>query len=218
MNWRIFLRPVGLPVFVVSLVFLFVPFAQVVTAAGAVFYALTVYRAYARERNKALPPGTEDEVSALPYRRRKLANLALAAARDIERRLATLPKDLTVRMPLSAPEAGHLAAAVVFYLRQEADAQKLAREGGGAPAEELARKAGADAERTFARVQELQAALSELALASVTVDRDALVATAGNAAEEIRDLKKAMEAAQAELAGGEKPPALGSGGAEGGGN
>ncbi len=206
MSWKIFLRPVGLPVFLLSLVFLFLPFTQVVAVAGALFYAGAVYWAYQRERNKALPPGTEDEVGKLPYRRRKLANLAIAAARDIERRLATLPKDFTERLPLTAAEAGRLAAAVVYYLRREAEAQALAK-AGSKNAEKVARDAGANAERTFTKVQELQTALTGLALADVTVDRDALLAQAEEAATEIKGLTRAVAAAQAEL-GARATPAL----------
>jgi len=205
MSWKIALRPLGLPLFLVSLVFL--PFLPVVTVAGAVFYAGAAYWAYQRERNKVLPPGTVDEVSKLPYRRRKLANQAIAAARDIERRLALLPQDMAARMPLSAAEAGRLAAAVVFYLRQEGEALKLAKVGGG-QAGEIAQKAAVSAERAFQRMQALQGALATLALASADVDRDALTAQAEGAAEEIQSLRRAMEEARAELAAAPTPPAL----------
>ena len=197
MNWKTVLRPIGLPVFLVSLVFL--PFFPVATAAGAAFYAGSVYWAYQRERNKALPRGTVDEVARLPYRRRKLANHAVATARDVERRLSRLPRDMVVRMPLTAEDAGRLAAAVVYYLREEADARELARAGGGTEAEELAKKAAAGAERTFSRMQNLQNSLMALALASAHVDREMLAADAEDATDEILALRRAMEEARAEL-------------------
>ncbi len=206
MNWKIILRPIGLPIFLVSLVFL--PFFPAATAVGAVFYGGAMYWAYHRERNKALPPGTVDEVSALPYRRRKLANHAIAAARDIERRLFSLPKDMAERMPLTPADAGRLAAAVVSYLREEADARKLATAGGGEEAAELAQKAAAGAERAFAKMQGLQNSLTALALASARVDREALTAEAENAAAEILALRQAMEEARAELGAAPGRPAL----------
>lgn len=206
MNWRTVLRPIGLPVFLVSLVFL--PFFPVATAAGAAFYAGSLYWAYQRERNKALPRGTVDEVARLPYRRRKLANHAVAAARDVERRLSRLPRDMVERMPLTAEDAGGLAAAVVYYLREEADARELARAGGGAEAEGLAEKAAAGAERTFSRMQNLQNSLMALALASGHVDREMLAADAEDATDEILALRRAMEEARAELGAAPKRLAL----------
>ncbi|UCH78049.1 MAG: hypothetical protein JSU81_10055 [Candidatus Coatesbacteria bacterium] len=206
MNWKLILRPIGLPAFLISLVFL--PFFPVVTAVGAAAYASAIYWAYHRERNKALPPGTVDAVGKLPYRRRKLANLALAAARDIERRLALFPPDLAERMPLTAPDAGRLAAAVVYYLREEAQARELAAAGGGRPAQELAAAAAGSAERTFGRIQQLQHALGALALASANVDRDMLTAEAETATAEIKALRRAMEEARAELAAAPERPAL----------
>lgn len=197
MNWKTVLRPIALPVFLVSLVFL--PFFPVATAAGAAFYAGSLYWAYQRKRNKALPRGTVDEVARLPYRRRKLANHAVAAARDVERRLSRLPRDMVERMPLTAEDAGRLAAAVVYYLREEADARELARAGGGTEAEELAKKAAAGAERTFSRMQNLQNSLMALALASAHVDREMLAADAEDATDEILALRRAMEEARAEL-------------------
>lgn len=197
MNWRVILRPVGLPVFLASLAFL--PFFPVVTAAGAVFYGGAIYWAYQRERNKALPRGTVDEIGKLPYRRRKLADHAVAAARDIERRLSLLPKDMGERMPFTAADAGRLAAAVVYYLREEADARKLVKAGAGGEAAELAREAAASAERAFAKMQDLQSSLTALALTSSHVNREMLAGEAGNAAEEIRALRRAMEEARAEL-------------------
>jgi hypothetical protein len=206
MDWKIILRPIGLPIFLVSLVFL--PFFPVATAAGAAFYGGSIYWAYQRHRNKALPPGTVDEVGKLPYRRRKLANLAIAAARDVERRLSLLPRDMAERLPLTAEDAGRLAAAVVFYLRQEAEARELARAGGGDASAALADKAAVAAERTFSRVQDLQNALATLALASGTVDGDILAVEAGEAAEEIKILRRAMEEARAELGAGPERLAL----------
>ncbi len=197
MNWKVILRPISLPVFLASLICL--PFFPVVTAAGAVFYGGALYWAYHRERNKALPRGTVDEVSKLPYRRRKLANHAIAAARDIERRLSRLPRDMVERMPLQAEDAGRLAAAVVYYLREEGEARKLVKAGAGGEAGELAKKAAADAERTFSKMQELQNALTALALASAHVDREMLAAEADDAAKEIKGLRRAMEEARAEL-------------------
>jgi hypothetical protein len=205
MNWKIVLRPVGLPLFLASLIFL--PFFPVVTAAGAAFYAGAVYWAYQRERNKALPRGTVDEVARLPYRRRKLANHALAAARDIERRLSGLPRDMAERMPLTAEDAGRLAAAVVHYLREEADARELAR-AGGAEANELAAHAAAAAEQVFAKMQKLQNSLMALALASGRVDREMLAADAEDAAAEIAALRGAMAEARAELGAAPGRPAL----------
>jgi hypothetical protein len=206
MNWKVILRPIGLPVFVASLVFL--PFFPVVTAVGAAFYGGAIYWAYHRERNKALPRGTVDEVSKLPYRRRKLANHAVAAARDIERRLSLLPKDMAERMPLRAADAGRLAAAVVHYLREEADARKLVKAGAGGEAAELAKGAAAGAERTFAKMQNLQNSLTALALASAHVDREMLAAEAESAAEEIVTLRRAMEEARAELSAAPERVAL----------
>lgn len=205
MNWKIVLRPVGLPLFLASLIFL--PFFPVVTAAGAAFYAGAVYWAYQRERNKALPRGTVDEVARLPYRRRKLANHALAAARDIERRLSGLPRDMAERMPLTAEDAGRLAAAVVHYLREEADARELAR-AGGAEANELAAHAAAAAEQVFAKMQKLQNSLMALALASGRVDREMLAADAEDAAAEITALRGAMAEARDELGAAPRRPAL----------
>ncbi len=168
-------------------------------AVGVIFYCGAVYWAYHRERNRALPRGTVDEVSKLPYRRRKLANHAIAAARDIERRLSLLPKDMVERMPLTPDDAGRLAAAVVYYLREEAEARKLAKAGGGEKAEEMAKRAAAGAERTFSRVQSLQSSLAALALSGAHADREMLSAEAEKAAEEIRGLRRAMEEARAEL-------------------
>jgi hypothetical protein len=216
MNWKVILRPVGLPVFLVSLVFL--PFFPVATAAGAVIYGGTLYWAYHRERNKALPRGTVDEVGRLPYRRRQLANHAIAAARDIERRLSRLPRDMVERMPLRAEDAGRLAAAVVSYLREEGEARKLVKAGAGGEAEDLAKNAAVNAERTFSKMQELQNALTALALASAHVDREMLAAEADAAADEIKSLRRAMEEARAELGAAPARPALegGSGRWEGG--
>jgi hypothetical protein len=206
MKWKIVLRPVGLPVFLASLLFL--PFFPIVTAAGAMFYGGAIYWAYQRERNKALPQGTVDEVGRLPYRRRQLANHAIAAARDIERRLALLPKDMAVRMPLRAEDAGRLAAAVVYYLREEGEARKMVSAGAGGEAEELAKKAGASAERTFSTMQELQSALMTLSLASAHVDREMLAAEAEDAVDEVKMLRQAMEDARAELRAAPGKPAL----------
>lgn len=206
MSWKVVLRPIGLPLFLASLVFL--PFFPVATAAGAAFYAGAIYWAYQRERNKALPRGTVDEVAKLPYRRRKLADHAVAAARDIERRLSRLPRDMVERMPLTAEDAGRLAAAVVYYLREEADARGLARAGGGKTAEDLAAQAAEGAERTFSRMQNLQSALTALALASAHVDREMLAADAEHATEEILALRRAMAEARAELGAAPTHPAL----------
>ncbi len=216
MNWKAILRPVGLPVFLASLLFL--PFFPVATAAGAVFYAGTVYWAYQRDRNKALPRGTVDEVGRLPYRRRKLANHAIAAARDIERRLSRLPRDMVERMPLRAEDAGRLAAAVVYYLGEEAEARKLVKAGAGDDAAELAARAATGAERAFSKMQELQNALTHLALASARVDREMLAAEADAATGEIKALRRAMEEAQLELGAVPSRRALesGSSGGEGG--
>jgi hypothetical protein len=206
MNWKVVLRPIGLPVVLVSLVFL--PFFPVATAAGAAFYAGAVYWAYQRERYKALPRGTVDEVGKLPYGRRRLANHAIAAARDVERRLSLLPLDMVERMPFTAEDAGRLAAAVVSYLREEADARVLARAGGGG-ADELAANAAAGAARAFSKIQNLQNSLAALALASGRVDREVLAAEAENATGEILALRRAMEEARAELAAAPARPALG---------
>ncbi len=206
MSWKVVLRPLGLPVLLLSLVVgVFFPPA---IAVGAIFYGGAVYWAYHRERNRALPPGTVDEVSKLPYRRRKLANHAIAAARDIERRLSLLPKDMVERMPLTADDAGRLAAAVVYYLREEAEARKLAKAGGGKEAEEAAKRAAAGAEQTFSRVQSLQSSLAALALSGAHVDREMLAADAEEAAEGIRVLRRAMEEARAELTAADERLAL----------
>jgi hypothetical protein len=205
MTWKVILRPVGLPIFVLSLLFL--PFFPVVTVAGAVFYGGAVYWAVQRERNKALPRGTVDEVGKLPYRRRKLANEALAAARDIQQRLSALPRDVVSRLPLTAADAGRLAAAVVFYLRQEVEALKLAKVGGGEGAG-IAKRAGESAEQTMAKVRAIQTALGALALASADVDRASLAAQADDVAAEIHGLKKAMVEARAELEAAPEFPAL----------
>ena len=216
MDGKLLLRPVALPVFLVSILLVIIPVVgPALTAAGVLFYAGAVYRAYQQRRNRALPPGTEDELYRLPYRRRRLGKLALAAARDIERRLAALPRDLASRVPLAATEAGTLAAGVVAYLRQEADANALATAGGGERAAALARDAGQGAEQLFGHVQELQLVLTELSLAGVNADRDALISRAARAVDDVRGLARALDAAKLELEG-YTPPALPEGAAKGG--
>lgn len=205
MNWKVFLRPVGLPVLVVSLFFL--PFFPVVTVAGLLFYGGTVYWAVQRQKNRALPPGVEDEIGRLPYRRRKMANLAVAAARDVERLLTTLPRDVTSRIPFSASEAGGIAAAVVFYLRQQAEADKLAA-AGNAEAKALASRAGEMADKSYAQLQTLQQALAGLSLTAGGGEREALALQARTAAEEVLALKRAVEEAATDvkaLTGGDRP-------------
>jgi len=216
MNGKIFLRPVALPVMLVSIILVIIPVAgPALTAAGVVFYALAVYRAYQREKNRALPPGTEDELAKLPYRRRRLANLALAAARDIDRRLSALPRDVAARMPLTPRDGGYLAAGVVYQLRREAELNALAAVKGGEGAAAEAQTAAASAEKLFAQLQELQGSLAQLELASAAVDRDALLAQAGRAAEEVKAITAALNAARAELGDG-AAAALGPGKAKDG--
>lgn len=201
MNVKIFLRPIALPALVVSLAFVFIPPLQFITALGVLFYAGAVYRAFQKERDKALPPGTEDEIDRLPYRRRRLANLAVAAARDIERQLHSLPRDMVERLALAPADAGRLAAAVVFYLKQEAEAAKI----GGAESRRLAEEAGKQAEEAYKKIQELQSALVSLALASGRADASAAFAPAARAVEEVKALTRAVEAARAELYGLQAP-------------
>jgi hypothetical protein len=116
---------------------------------------------------------------------------------------------------LAATEAGTLAAGVVAYLRQEADANALATAGGGERAAALARDAGQGAEQLFGHVQELQLVLTELSLAGVNADRDALISRAARAVDDVRGLARALDAAKLELEG-YTPPALPVGGAKGG--
>jgi hypothetical protein len=206
MKWQWFLRPVALPAFLVGLLFVIVPFGPIVTVAGAVFYALAVYRAYGRDRDKALPAGIEDDVGKLPYKRRRLAELAIAAARDVERRLTALPRDLAGRVPVVPAEAGKLAGGVVFYLRREADAVALAKTASGAGMESVAAEAGRRAEDLFKRIQELQTALGALALEAG--DTAALALQASEATREALAMMQAMEAARRELEGGTPATAL----------
>jgi len=199
MKWQWFLRPIALPAFLVGLLFVIIPFGPIVTVAGAVFYALAVYRAYRGDRDKALPAGIEDEVGKLPYKRRRVAELAIAAARDIERRLTALPRDLAARVPVTPAEAGKLAAGVVFYLRREADAAALAKTASGAGMDGVAAEAGRRAEDLFTRIQELQTTLGALALEAG--DTAALALQAAKAAREALEMTQAMEAARLELEG-----------------
>lgn len=206
MKWQWFLRPIALPALLIGLVVAIIPFGPIVTVAAAVFYALAVYRAYRTDRDKALPAGLEDEVGKLPYKRRRVAELAIAAARDVERRLAEMPRDLAVRVPVTPAEAGKLAAGVVFYLRREADAAELAKTPAGAGMASAAEEAGRRANDLFARIQELQTTLGALALEAG--DTAALALQAEKAAREALLMAQAMEAARRELEGGAAASAL----------
>jgi hypothetical protein len=165
--WKVFLRPVGLPVFIISLPFTF--FFAPVAAMGAVFYAGAAFRAYQRERNKALPPGTVETIHRLPYRRRREAHLALEYSRDIERQILALPGDLRARLNVDEADIGAVAGAVVRLYEAECNAAELAKEGVKG-ADETARTASARAEEIIERLKTFQHGLIALSLTGVQTD------------------------------------------------
>lgn len=194
--WKVLLRPVGLPVFIISLPFAF--FFAPVTAVGAAFYAGAAFWAYQRERNKALPPGTVEAVHRLPYRRRRKAHLALEYARDIERQILALPADVRARLDVDETDIGTFAGAVVRLYETEGKGNELAGagvEGAG----ETAKAAAAQAEEILAKLKTFQHGL--LALSMTSVQSDLALAEKRNtealaAADELRN---ALASADAEL-------------------
>lgn len=180
------MRPAGLPVLVLSLPF--VIFFPPVTVLGAAFYAGAAFRAYQREHNKALPPGTVEAIHRLPYRRRRNAHLALEYVRDIQRQIRALPPDTRSRLNIDETDIGAFAGAVIRLYESEGKAKKLA-EAGVEGADETAEAAAAKAAGILDRLVKFQYGI--LALSMTDVQTDLALAEKRNAealaaAEELR--------------------------------
>jgi hypothetical protein len=165
--WKVLLRPVGLPVFIVSLPFAF--FLAPVTAVGAAFYAGAVFWAYQRERNKALPPGTVEAIHRLPYKRHRRAHLALEYTRDIERQIRALPPEVRTRLIIDETDIGAFAGAAIRLYEAEGKAAELAK-AGVEGADETAKSAAAQAEEILGRLKNFQHGLLALSMTGVRTD------------------------------------------------
>jgi hypothetical protein len=205
--WKVFLRPIGLPVFIASLPFAL--FFAPVTAVGAAFYAGAAFWAYQRERNKALPPGTVEAVHRLPYRRRRKAHLALEYARDIERQILALPADVRARLDVDETDIGTFAGAVVRLYEAEGKGNELTKagvEGAG----ETARTAAAQAEEILGKLKAFQHGLLALSMTGVRTDLALAEKRNAEALAAADELRAALASADEEL-----PKTLALEGAEG---
>lgn|GEM_PF-1221331 len=194
--WKVLLRPIGLPVFIISLPFAL--FFAPVTAVGAAFYAGAAFWAYQRERNKALPPGTVEAVHRLPYRRRRKAHLALEYARDIERQILALPADVRARLNVDETDIGTFAGAVVRLYEAEGKGNELVKagiEGAG----ETARAAAAQAEEILGKLKAFQHGLLALSMTGVQTDLALAEKRNAEALAAADELRAALASADAEL-------------------
>ncbi len=193
---KVFLRPIGLTVFLLSLpiVFFFPP----VTVLGALAYAGSCYWAFQKYRNKMFPPGTINLIRSVPYRRRRSAHLALEYAKDIQAQIAARPPEIQSRMPVADEEVGAMAATAVKMYVYEENFRQLAEEGTRG-ARDQAQKTAKRAAKILEDLKQLQRGILGVSLASSTSDIALLDDAAAAAIEEIGRLRRSIEGARAEI-------------------
>lgn len=196
-NWtKVLLRPIGLPVFLISLPFAL--FFAPVAALGAAFYAASAFWAYQRERTKALPPGTIEAIRRLPYRRRRNAYIALEYVYDFERRLKSLPADIKGRLNVDEYDIGTVAGTVIRLYETERYAVELAKTG-AQEAEKTAEAAAARADELLTRLGDFQHKLLALSMTEIETDLALSEKRSSAAIEGIEELRLALSEASEEL-------------------
>ncbi|MCP4229143.1 MAG: hypothetical protein GY771_03215 [bacterium] len=193
---KVFLRPIGLPVFLLSLPL--VVFFPPVTIIGAALYAGSCYWAYQKYRNKMFPPGTTRLIRSVPYRRRRSAHLALEYAKDIQAQIAALPPEVQSRVPVADEEVGAMAATAVKMYVYEENFRRLADEGTEG-AREQAEKTAGRAAKIIEDLKQLQRGVLGVSLASSTSDIALMDDAASAAIEEVGRLRRSIEGARAEI-------------------